>query len=316
VSRTLVTGATGFVGSACIARLEGSATQVHACARTVPSDLPASIVFHAVDLLDAVQLEALVADVRPTRLLHLAWVASPDCYWNAPENDDWVDRSAQLLDAFASAGGQRVVVAGSCAEYDWTSPSPYDEVESPVAGNGRYGRAKDRLRNVAQRQADEAGVSLAWARLFFLYGPREDPARFVPSVTVSLLGGRPAKVSAGSLVRDYLHVGDAAAVLVELLDSELRGVVNVGSGEGVSIATIAAGIADAVGRPDLLRVSDESSQGQPKEVVAKTRRLQAELGWRPAVELQVGLEETVSWWVAVRGRADPVDSGERHAVDD
>ncbi len=259
MTTTLITGATGFVGSACMRALSDSRDDLHACARTLPRDLPSSVTFHTVDLLDSAQAVELMESVRPSRLLHLAWIATPGSYWDSPENQTWAVQSQRLLEAFADQGGKRVVVTGSCAEYDWTSPPPYREVESPTGPTSAYGRAKDDLRRWVERFAIARQVSVTWARLFFLYGPDEHPSRLIPSVTSALLHGRPAEITTGNDIRDYLHVEDASSALIALLDRDLPGVVNVASGEGVTISSIAERIASIVGRPDLLRTAPRPS---------------------------------------------------------
>lgn len=295
MTTVLVTGATGFVGSACTRLLSASEADLHACARARPDHLPSPVEFHAVDLLAPGAAETLVENVRPSHLLHLAWIATPGSYWESPENDAWVARSQRLLEAFADHGGKRVVVAGTCAEYDWTSPSPYRESESPTGPTSAYGRAKHNLRRWAEQYATARDVSVGWARLFFLYGPNEHPSRLVPSVTATLLGGRHAEIATGDDIRDYLHVDDASSALVALLDRDVDGAVNVASGEGVTVWNIAEVIADAIGRPDLLTRRDTASK-RPTGIVGSTVRLRHEVTWEPTIRLDDGLRDTVAWW--------------------
>ena len=58
--------------------------------------------------------------IRPEVLIHLAWYAEHGKYWTSPENVRWVEASLALLRGFAAAGGRRVVMAGTCAEYEWS----------------------------------------------------------------------------------------------------------------------------------------------------------------------------------------------------
>ncbi len=58
-------------------------------------------------------------EVQPTHLLHFAWIATPGVYWDSAENFRWVSAGERLLRSFRAHGGRRVVMAGSCAEYDW-----------------------------------------------------------------------------------------------------------------------------------------------------------------------------------------------------
>jgi nucleoside-diphosphate-sugar epimerase len=296
--RVLVTGGTGFVGGPVV-RAATRAFEVHAAARG--KGFAAGVTFHSCDLLERTAAVRLIEDVRPTHLLHLAWIATPGMYWTAPENHRWVDASKHLLLAFARCGGQRAVLAGSCAEYDWTAAGVCREGLTPTRPHTTYGRCKLELAHWATAFGRARGIGVAWARLFFLYGPREYPARLVPSVARALLAGAPAACSSGTQQRDFLHVDDAAAALVTLLQSRLTGPVNVGSGEPVAVRTVIETVARACGRPDLVRFGErETPAGEPPLLVADVRRLRNELGWRPRTELVGGLSETVGWWRASR----------------
>jgi nucleoside-diphosphate-sugar epimerase len=297
MTRLLITGATGFLGLPCVRRGVAAGAEVHAVARRECGDLPAGARFHAVDLFDADGVAGLLAAVRPTHLLHLAWVATPGAYWTSPDNPRWAEASEQLLRAFADAGGRRAVLAGTCAEYDWAVAGRCHETETPVRPATLYGACKDRLRRRAEALAGQAGLSVAWARLFFLYGPHEQPARLVPSVVRALLAGREAECSEGTRQRDFLHVEDAADALAALLLSDLTGPVNVGSGEAVTVRAVARALADAVGRPELLRLGARPAPaGEPPLLVADVGRLRGGLGWAPRIELGRGLADTVEWW--------------------
>ena len=240
-------------------------------------------------------------NVRPTHLLHLAWIATPGTYWTSPDNYRWVAASKRLLFAFARAGGERAVVTGSCAEYDWTAGDVCHETDTPLRPNTVYGRCKHELSEWAAAFGRARGVRVAWARLFWMYGPREHPARLVPSVARSLLAGTPALCSAGTQERDFLHVEDVAAALIALTRSSLTGAINIGSGDPVAVRDVIAGVAHACGRTDLVRLGARPAPpGEPPRIIADVTRLRAELGWRPQIDLTTGLRETANWWRAPR----------------
>jgi nucleoside-diphosphate-sugar epimerase len=277
--------------------LEARGYEVHAVARRVPPT-DSGVRWHSGDLLDRRQAERLVGAVAPSHLLHLAWYAEPGLYWESPENDRWRRASVDLLRAFAAAGGRRAVVAGTCAEYDWAAETEaMSERRTPLAPRGAYGAAKDALRRDLERWSAETGSSSAWARLFFLFGPAEDPRRLVPSVARALLSGRPAETSTGRQVRDFLLSSEAAGAMAALLDSEVTGPVNVGSGSGVSVRCLVELVGEAVGRPELLRLGALPDRpDEPPRVVADATRLQHEVGWRPSGDVAAWVEETVGWW--------------------
>ncbi|HEX2086570.1 MAG TPA: NAD(P)-dependent oxidoreductase [Solirubrobacteraceae bacterium] len=291
----LVTGASGFIGRAVLAALDGGPYEVHAVQRgPLPPGLPAAAA-HRADLLDAAAAERIVQDVRPTRLLHLAWYARPGSFWTAPENRAWVEATLGLLRAFADAGGRRAVVAGTCAEYAaW--PGPCAEATTPLEPATPYGAAKHECHERAAAHARAAGYGLAWARLFHPYGPHEPPERLVPAVVRSLLAGRPVDLSHGRQRRDFVYVADAASALVRLLGARLEGPVNVGTGRATSVRELVELVARRLGREGLARFGARPDDGAPPLVVADTRRASRELGWEPAVPLEEGVERSVSWW--------------------
>src|SRR4249920_3555852 len=121
MNRVLVTGASGFVGRHCLPLLLDQGYEVHGLCRD-PGRFPISdVVWHRVDLLHPGCAGELLRHLQPQYLLHLAWYAVPGKFWEARENLEWLRASLELLSAFTNNGGARLVVAGSCAEYDWNA---------------------------------------------------------------------------------------------------------------------------------------------------------------------------------------------------
>lgn len=300
MTRVLVTGASGFLGRHVLAALADSDLEVHALARRLGPDLPPAT-WHEADLLASAHV---VAEIAPEILVHLAWYAEHGRFWTSEENLRWVGASLELLRAFAEAGGRRAVLAGTCAEYEW-SLERYSE-DSPVKPATLYGTAKHALHLVCAAFAEQRRMELAWGRLFFLYGPFEAPSRFVPSIVIPLLRGEAAPMSAGTQRRDLLHIADAGRAFAALAQSPLTGAVNIASGEAPALRDVAAQIAERVGRPELLHVgARETPAGDPPALAADVRRLRDELGFRPAIALGDGLEQVIAWWRERLAREPP-----------
>jgi len=289
----MLTGASGFVGRQTLAALAAAGHEVHAVARRRGPDA-AGVSWHEADLLAGAEV---LEQVEPQVLVHLAWYAEHGKFWSSTENVRWVQASLGLLRAFAAAGGRRIVIAGSCAEYEWGGERDLNERDSPLRPATLYGVCKDALRRVAEAYALEASLELAWARLFFLYGPHEAPARLVPAVIRPLLAGERAATTAGAQVRDFMHVRDAADALAALADSGLIGPVNVASGQPLSVVEVIELIGALTGSPQLIdRGARPTPPSEPARIVADVSRLEQQLGFRPSIPLRDGLAATIDWW--------------------
>jgi nucleoside-diphosphate-sugar epimerase len=302
MSRVLLTGATGLIGSRAIAPLLEAGHEVHALARDPRAPAEdrgggSDVTWHAVDLLEQRATRAVADKLKADALLHFAWYAEHGRFWAAPENLAWVGATLNLLRFFGEAGGARAVLAGSCAEYGWATDEICSEASTPLRPATLYGTTKHATQIVASAYAQCAGIELAWGRIFLCYGPGEDERRLVPSVIRALLAAREAEVSDGEQWRDLMHVDDVARAFVALLDSSVGGTVNIASGEGVRLAEVIASIAAEVGRPDLIRLGALARrEGDPARLLADVSRLRDEVGFAGGTTLERGIRDTVAWW--------------------
>jgi len=275
---------------------------VHGIGRTPPT-VP-GVVAHMGDLHDRDFVANVIVGVRPSHLLHLAWYTEHGRFWQSAENLRWLSTSLDLVRAFTIAGGKRVVIAGTCAEFAM-SASPISETRTPRQPTSVYGTSKAALREVVTAFAREHRLSFAWGYLYFLYGPNESPQRLVPSVIRSVLRGTEARCTAGTQIRDFLHAADAGAAFAALLLSDVEGGVNIASGQAVAIAEMAMRAATAAGDAGLLRLGAvPMNPADPPSIVADTGRLFSEVGWRPRVALDDGLRDVAEWWRREVGEHD------------
>jgi nucleoside-diphosphate-sugar epimerase len=285
--RVLVTGGSGFIGRHMPPHLEALGYEVHA------------VGYPAVDLLDDSSRRTLLETLRPTHLVHLAWHVPPGKYLSSTENVRWVQASLGLLMEFAAAGGQRVVTAGTCAEYSWDEGDGIcREDDTPLRPSSLYGVSKDALRRMQDSMAATLGFSAAWGRVFFPYGVGEPAGRLVPSVIDSVLAGKPAQCSHGRQLRDFIYVDDVARAFAVVLDSGYEGALNIGTGQAVTIVEVARAAAEAAGRPELLELGALPSRaGEPDVLLADTAKLRR-LGFMPRWSLAEGMAATVKYRVS------------------
>jgi nucleoside-diphosphate-sugar epimerase len=294
--RLLVTGGTGFLGRHCLNQLSCSGFDVHALAHESMADEMPHITWHRCDLFVEKEVQQLLEKVRPTHLLHLAWIATPGLFWNSPLNYDWVSATVALFNAFREIGGERFVGIGSCAEYDW-SPGVCSEESVADAPMTVYGQCKLAAFKALTRLAADTNCSFAWARLFWLFGPHESEQRLVPLVINRLLRGEPAHCTAGTQRRDFLYVKDASRALTQLVSTNLSGPFNIASCQAVAVSDIVRLIGRLMQRSDLLELGSlPSAPDEAALVVAAVDRLQHELRFIPAFSLELALRETIHWW--------------------
>lgn len=294
----LLTGASGFIGRHCVPLLLKKGYQVHAIDLGPESRAGSvkNVHWHALDLFKEDHVSRLLSKIKPTHLLHFAWYTQHQKYWTSMENLRWVQASLILLNRFIMEGGKRVVTAGTCAEYDWTK-GVCIEGKTPLEPATLYGAAKRALGLIQEAYAKEAGISSAWGRIFYLYGPHESPGRLVASVINSLLKGEPIACSHARQKRDFLFVEDVSSAFVALLECDVQGAVNIGSGKAVSLKSVLLEISRKIGRPDLIKFAKKTyKENDPALLVADTTRLNKEVHWHPHISLDEGLDRTIRWW--------------------
>jgi nucleoside-diphosphate-sugar epimerase len=296
MKKVLVTGATGFIGHHTIPLLLKKDYEVHiVSSQQIPTNKKNSF-WHKTDLLNSHQTSSLISEVRPSHLLHFAWYTEHGKYWESPENIQWVQASLNLLRAFHECGGQRVLFAGTCAEYDW-GHSVYSEFSTPKNPSTLYGVCKHSLQLITNSFCQSIGLSAAWGRLFFLYGPNEHPDRLVSFIIQSLLKNKPTPCTSGEQVRDFLYTKDAASAFVSVLGSAVEGPINIGSGDAISLKEIIQAIGKKVDRESLIRFGEKPSPlNDPPSLVPDIKRLKEEVNWKPSFNLDEGLNQTIQWW--------------------
>lgn len=286
--RILVTGATGSIGSAFVRQALEHGHSVAALVR--PGSSATALPAHAA-------LTTCVGSIgtppwgdlgrfAPEACLHAAWITDPRVYLESTENDRYVQDSLALATGLFDRGVGHIVAPGTCAEYG-PSVEPLDEARSPLAPSTPYARAKRSLHVQLAERAGRAGARLAWARVFQSYGAGEPPARLCSTLARRLAAGKPVTLRTPDAVRDWIYVDDVAAALLLLVERGGDTVVNVGTGIGRTVESVARTLAYMLGRPELI-VAGDRHVDPLGPLVADPGRL-SRLGWAPRVDLTEGL---------------------------
>jgi nucleoside-diphosphate-sugar epimerase len=298
-ARVLVTGGRGFLGAHVVRALLASDREVAVLTRSSAGSIISGDVGRPVSILrgslqDAAGLRQQVEQWRPEACVHLAWYAEPGKYLESPENLSALDGTLSLLRVLTESGCCSIAMAGTCAEYD--TDHGWLHEDTPLLPKTIYAASKAAGSMLVEQLSKASDTSVAWARIFYPYGPFEDRRRAVPALILSLLDSRPFAASAGDQVRDYIYAKDVADAFVTLIDRRARGAFNVASGDPITIRQLMETIGDRLGGRDLIAFGAAPSRAwEPKFIAGDAARLRA-LGWAPRYTLDQGLEQTIAWW--------------------
>ena len=300
--RVLLTGASGFIGAALESRLLEAGNTVYALRRQGPRPVGprtaggrGRLVDLEGDLRSPDDVAAAVERARPECCFHLAWFAKPVEYLTSvPENLEALRYSLDLLSRLVRAGCAQMVMAGTCAEYA-LGPEVLGE-EAVTAPATMYGAAKLALSTTAIAAARQAGLRLAWCRIFYVYGPGEDAQRTVPRLIHDVRAGT-AATPVTTQPKDYLHVDDVAGALAWAAEKRLHGLVNVCSGEGTTTAAIRSVLVRAAAERGIVASSIPAPQTADQRPIVGSPAVLRASGWRPERRLDEGLAATLDWWL-------------------
>lgn len=312
--KVLLTGGTGFLGRHCIVPLLEAGYEVHALSSKIPGpffhSISDQVFWHQCDLLDPLQIEQVVPLISADYLLHFAWYVEHGKFWRANENLLWVEATLRLLRYFINPElsplekpkeritRKRVLMAGTCAEYQWQGESIYLTEQSPTVPNSLYGTCKNATRMLAEAYCQENQCEFSWGRIFHIYGDGETETRLVPQLIKAFLRDQQQISVATENELDFIHVKDLGRAFVKVLDSNFCGPINMASGKSQKLGQIFDLIkshlpnakASIVDRP-----YGGVSQG-PRVISADTSKLEA-LGFHAEINLKDGLKEIVASWI-------------------
>lgn len=236
--RIAVTGASGFVGSHVVEALVRFADiDVVAVGRSGrPHSLPPSVEWLTLDLHReaSASFERLG---RPDTLIHLAWDGLPN-YLSPHHYERELPLQYSFLKAMIEQGLSALVVTGTCYEYGMLN-GPLAETLVPSPANP-YAFAKDALRRQLEFVRQNRVFSLTWARLFYMYGPRQAAGSLKPLFDAAIARNDATfAMSGGEQLRDYLPVERVAMILARLGSARPdAGLVNVCSGKPVAVRSL------------------------------------------------------------------------------
>jgi UDP-glucose 4-epimerase len=292
----IVTGGAGFIGSHVVDALLARGDEVHVVddlSHGLRANVPAAATLHVHDVREP--LEAIVRETRAQAIVHFAAQADVRVSVAEPGRDAAINvvGTVNVLEA-ARLSGARVVFAS-------TGGAIYGECERPAREDdpclplSPYGAAKLAGEGYLGAFARLYGTPHLALRFGNVYGPRQDPhgeAGVVAIFLGRLLDGEQCRIFGdGSQSRDYVYVGDVASATVAALDSEVDGVLNIGTGIATSVLDL-YDVCRSVAGSDAVPVHEEARAGELGRSVLDGERAAAAIGFRPATSLAEGVAAT------------------------
>jgi GDP-4-dehydro-6-deoxy-D-mannose reductase len=309
-ARILITGHSGFVGAYLIAACREAfpAAALHGLSERAAPAGDGPVRTHVAHLQDAAEVRAIVAEVRPDLIFHLAAQSSVAASWEDPVATLAIHAggTVQLLEAVRAAGiAPRTLLVGSGEQYGLVPPeeNPITE-DTPFRPVNPYAVSKVAQDLFGYQYFVAYGLPVIRARAFNQFGPRQQPA-FV----ISSLARQIAEIEAGQaepvlLVgnlqpqRDFLPVEDGVAAYIALARAGHPGAAyNVASGRARSIADILERLLRLA--RVAIEVREDPARFRPAEaplLVADATRLRADTGWAPVQDFDIALARTLEYW--------------------
>jgi dTDP-glucose 4,6-dehydratase len=337
--KILVTGGAGFIGGWVVRRLlaEGRHDVVNLDRLTYAADR-ASLAqaqthprhrFERIDIRDGLAVRESLDRHRPDAIMHLAAESHVDRSIDGPA--DFIETNIlgsyrlleaalgywQGLDQAARAGFRFHHVSTDEVFGSLDADAPRFQPDTPYRPRSPYSASKAASDHLAQAWHHTYGLPVVMSNCSNNYGPYQFPEKLIPLTILRALAGQPLPVYGQGLnVRDWLYVEDHAAALIRILEQGRVGETYLVGGDAerrnIDVVRALCRLLDELApRPDgqahekgIEFVADRP--GHDLRYAIDSMKLQAQLGWRPAVSFAEGLRRTVAWYLANRDWWQPL----------
>lgn len=299
----LVTGGAGFIGRHLVALLEKKHLVVNFDKLTYAGDPEATVsqkYFIRGDILDQKKLEETMLKYNIDTIVHSA-------------AESHVDRSIMdpLIFAETNVKGTQIVLEASknCFINTFVQVST-DEVygslgaegqffeDTPISPNSPYAASKASADLIALAYGRTYGMNVMITRCSNNYGPYQFPEKLIPRLIGKALYNEPLPIYGDGLnIRDWLHVEDHCRAIQLVMEKGKAGeVYNIGCQSEKTNLAIAKIILNALEKPQSLISYVPDRLGHDKRYAINAEKIQMELGWKPLIDLENGLQTTITWY--------------------
>jgi nucleoside-diphosphate-sugar epimerase len=277
--KTLVTGASGFIGRALLKQnLRGD---IHVTSRNSLL-FPVGVTGHFGDLGDQ-EFVKYLGEQEFDQVIHLAWEGLPNL--SEELNSRNLNISKRLLETLSSSGVKHFHIAGSCLEYGDITGAVNEEVSGQHLSD--FATTKIKLLEYVA----DLGVAFKWYRIFYAYGPFQHEKSLLSSAFLNAKTGVPFSLANPSAIRDFIYVDDVAKAMSRMMEMpDVNGIFNIGSGKG----TLAKDLVNTLYDQMDLEVQEQVVDQNPA-LIADVRKISETCGWLPEISIEQGVQRFLDW---------------------
>lgn len=258
--RIFITGGTGFIGKHLVKKLR--------------EDKNNELFLLSKDLADIKTWKKEVKDFKPEATIHLAWEGLPD--YSAETSIKNLKYGLDLMNVLAQTGCKTVLAVGTCWEI----------LEQPF---NAFSAAKNALHLLGREIAKENNINFIWARLFYVYGPKQRETSLIPYLINCQRKGKTPEIKNPEAKNDFIYIEDVVEALAAIIKKcQKNAVYNIGSGKLTGIQEIMKIIF-----PDfeILESEDNLDNGPCADIL----KIKKEIGWEPKTNINQGIKKMIDY---------------------
>ena len=300
MSRVLIFGAGGFVGSYLCKEFLNNGYKVSGTDKGEGSALPSEVDFYKTDLMQADEVKKLIGQIQPDIIVKLAAISSVGASWNMPQTTMAINviGALNIMEAARKSEQKpRILFVGSSEEYV-ISENPLDE-NTQLNANNPYGISKVTQEQLAKLYREQYGLKIYCVRPFNHTGIGQRDTFVLPSFCKQVAeidkSGKDGKIQVGNLKvkRDFSHVKDVVRAYRMIVESDnCNQIYNVGSGNAYSLEDMLTYIIGLSDQNIEIEVDQNRIRPTDQPVICCDRSLIGkELGWEPQYNVYDALRE-------------------------
>lgn len=312
MSKILVTGADGFIGSHLTEELVKQGHDVRAFVYynsfnswgwldTFPKELLNEIEIFAGDIRDPNGVKEAMKGIDEVH--HLAALIAIPFSYHSPDSyvDTNIKGTLNVLQAARDLNTSRVLVTSTSEVYGTAQYVPIDE-NHPYQGQSPYSATKIGADRIAESFYRSFDTPLTIVRPFNTYGPRQSARAVIPTIITQLLAGN-EEIKLGDLTptRDFNYVKDTVNGFIEIAkeDNTIGEEINIATQNEISIGNIAEELIRQI-NPNAKIVTEEQrlrpEKSEVNRLLGSNEKIKKLTSWEPKYTLESGLAETIAWF--------------------